>query len=162
MLDCWPGVRLYYYFNNNKHGTRVMVLLLHGPRLAVFRALSIIQERGPALGLFINAAKCKLFSLSDLSMFPSMMKTSHQPHYEIPGAPIGDAIFCLCPRNAQWPPVAHTVGGGWYCGLSIELYRAKIVLHGRYNFRNQNCTAGVTGVRVPRRTRPAGLGLLGY
>ena len=79
---------------NNKHAWYQDDSVFTGPRLAVFRALSIIQERGPALGLFINVAKCKLFSLSDLSMFPSMMKTSHVPHFEILGAPIGDAIFC--------------------------------------------------------------------
>ena len=43
------------------------------------RALSIIQERGPTLGLLINAAKCEWFSLSDLSMLPSMMKRSNVP-----------------------------------------------------------------------------------
>ena len=118
MLDCWPGLRLYYYFNNNKHAWYQGDGVITGPRLAVFRALSIIQERGPTLGLFINAAKCKLFSLSDLSIFPSMMKTSHLPHYEIPGAPIGDAIFCarfvfqIC---AMASSCSHS-GGGWLCG----------------------------------------------
>ena len=47
----------------------------------------------PLLGLFINASKCELFSLSDLSLFPSQMK-SNMPHIEILGAQIGDAIFC--------------------------------------------------------------------
>ena len=65
-----------------------------GPKHAVSRALAIIQEHGPPLGLFINAAKCKLFSLSDLSMFPPEMKRSSVPHLEILGAPIGDAFFC--------------------------------------------------------------------
>ena len=64
-----------------------------GPKHAVSRALAIIQEHGPPLGLFINAAKCKLFSLSDLSMFPPEMKRSSVPHLEILGAPIGDAFF---------------------------------------------------------------------
>ena len=65
-----------------------------GPKHAVSRALAIIQEHGPPLGLFINAAKCKHFSLSDLSMFPPEMKRSRVPHLEILGAPIGDAFFC--------------------------------------------------------------------
>ena len=47
-----------------------------GPKHAVSRALTIIQELGPPLGLFNNAAKCKLFSISDLSMFPPEMKRS--------------------------------------------------------------------------------------
>ena len=66
-----------------------------GPKHAVSRALAIIQEHGPPLGLFINAAKCKLFSLSDLSMFPPEMKRSSVLRLEILGAPIGDAFF-LC------------------------------------------------------------------
>ena len=65
-----------------------------GPKQAVSRALAIIQEHGPPLGLFINAAKCKLCSLSDLSRFPPEMKRSSVPHLEILGAPIGDAFFC--------------------------------------------------------------------
>ena len=68
--------------------------VITGPRLAISRALSIIQERGPAFGLFIKVAKCELFSLSDLSMFPSGTKKSNVPHFEILGSPIGDAIFC--------------------------------------------------------------------
>ena len=68
--------------------------VITGPRLAVSRALSIIQEQESALGLFNNAAKCELFSLSDLSMFPSEMKKSNVPHFEILGSSIGDAIFC--------------------------------------------------------------------
>ena len=41
------------------------------------KPLSIIQEHGLTLGLFISAAKCELYSLSDLSMFPSEMKRSN-------------------------------------------------------------------------------------
>ena len=39
-------------------------------------------------------------------MFPSMMKKSNVPHFEILGAPIGDAIFCakFVSQNVQWPP----------------------------------------------------------
>ena len=47
-----------------------------GPRLAVEKALSIIQELGQALGLFVNPTKCKLFGLTDLNSFPSEMKRS--------------------------------------------------------------------------------------
>ena len=66
------------------------------PKHAVSRTLSIIH--GPPLGL---SAKCELYSVSDLSMFPSEMKRSKVQHLEILGAPIGDAIFC---------------GRGWVCG----------------------------------------------
>ena len=64
-----------------------------GPRLAVEKALSIIQEMGPSLGLFVNPTKCELFSRGDLSSFPFEMKRSNVPHLEILGAPIGDLIF---------------------------------------------------------------------
>ena len=65
-----------------------------GPRLAVENALSIIQELGPPLGLFVNPTKCELFGLADLNSFPIEMKRSNVPHLEILGAPIGDLIFC--------------------------------------------------------------------
>lgn len=68
--------------------------MVAGYKHAVSCALSIIQEQGPSLGLFINAAKCKLYSLSYLSMFPSEMRRSNVPHLEIIGAPIGDTILC--------------------------------------------------------------------
>ena len=63
-----------------------------GPIPAIARVLSIIQELGPQLGLFINSAKCELFSASDLSLFPIEMKKSNVPHFEILGAPIGDMV----------------------------------------------------------------------
>ena len=61
-----------------------------GLKHAVSRALSIILEHGPPLGLFINAARCKLYSLSGLNMFPS----ESVPRLEILGVLIGDATFC--------------------------------------------------------------------
>ena len=45
-----------------------------GPKPAVGKVLSIIQELGPPLGLFINAEKCELFSLGDSSPFSPLMK----------------------------------------------------------------------------------------
>eukprot|EP00731_Ephydatia_muelleri_P029871 Em0021g394a len=69
--------------------------VIAAPKQAVSQALSIIQELWPTLGMFISAAKCELDSLNDnLSMFPSQMKISNVPHFEILGTPIGDAIFC--------------------------------------------------------------------
>ena len=65
-----------------------------GPKQAVAHALSIIQELGPPLGLYIIIAKCKLYSPCDLSLFPSDMKRSTSSHFEILGAPIGDVLFC--------------------------------------------------------------------
>ncbi|KAL5481620.1 hypothetical protein EMCRGX_G021817 [Ephydatia muelleri] len=68
--------------------------VLAGPRQAVLRALSIIEDLGPPLGIFINLSKCQLFSRSDISMFPPVMKASHVPHLDILGTPIGDYLFC--------------------------------------------------------------------
>ena len=68
--------------------------IIAGPRWAVEKALSIIQELGLPLGLFVNPTKCELFSRGDHSSFPIEMKRSNVPHLEILGAPIGDLIFC--------------------------------------------------------------------
>ena len=54
-----------------------------GLKQAVAHALSIIQELGPPLGLHINNAKCELYSPCDLTLFPSDMKRSKSPHFEI-------------------------------------------------------------------------------
>eukprot|EP00731_Ephydatia_muelleri_P003444 Em0001g3444a len=61
------------------------VLSGHSP--AVTRAVTLIQEMGPSLGLFINVSKCELFGHGDLSSFPPEMKV------KILGAPIGDPVF---------------------------------------------------------------------
>ena len=69
------------------HGTRMMVLLLvQGCLFPEHFPLS--RKEGPHIR---SAAKCKLFSLSDLSTGPSILKSS-VPHFEILRAPIGDAI----------------------------------------------------------------------
>ena len=68
--------------------------VLAGPRQAVLRTLSIIEDLGPPMGIFINLSKCELFSRSDISMFPPVMKASHVPHLDILGTPIGDYLFC--------------------------------------------------------------------
>ena len=68
--------------------------VLAGHSQAVNRAVTLIQEMGPSLGLFINFSKCELFGQGDLSSFPPEMKVSRVPNLEILGAPIGDPIFC--------------------------------------------------------------------
>eukprot|EP00731_Ephydatia_muelleri_P026850 Em0018g950a len=68
--------------------------VLAGPKHAVLRALSIFEDLGPSLGIFINLPKCELFSHSDISMFPHVMKASHVPHLDILGTPIGDYLYC--------------------------------------------------------------------
>ncbi|KAL5517624.1 hypothetical protein EMCRGX_G003206 [Ephydatia muelleri] len=68
--------------------------VLLGHSQAVNRALTLIQEMGPSLGLFVNVSKCELFGCGDLSSFPPEMKVSRVPNLVIVGAPIGDLIFC--------------------------------------------------------------------
>ena len=60
----------------------------------MLRALSIVQDLGPPNGLFINTSKCEIYSTGDLSIYPSEMKSSKDLNFEIPGAPIGDFVFC--------------------------------------------------------------------
>ena len=65
-----------------------------GPKAAVNRAILLIQQVGPPLGLRINTSKCEVSSQGDMGGFPANMKRSHEPNFEILGAPIGDVIFC--------------------------------------------------------------------
>ena len=68
--------------------------VLAGNRLAVLRALSLIQELGPALGLHINLGKCELFASRGNTLFPSAIPCSTLPNLVILGAPVGDYIHC--------------------------------------------------------------------
>ena len=70
--------------------------MLAGPRSAILRALTIIQDQGPFLGLIIKIPKCEIFSRSDISSFPpaKCMKGSNCPNLVILGIPIGDQAFC--------------------------------------------------------------------
>ena len=67
---------------------------LAGPKDAVKHAIHLIQQFGPSLGLYINMAKCEVFSQGAMEGFPADIKVFHEPNLEILGAPIGDAIFC--------------------------------------------------------------------
>ena len=68
--------------------------VLAGKKASVLWAVSILEEFGPSLGIFINLSKCEVFSRNDLHSFPAAMKSSHLPHMVILGAPIGDYLFC--------------------------------------------------------------------
>ena len=65
--------------------------VLAGKKASVLRAVSILEEFGPSLGIL---SKCEVFSRNDLHSFPAAMKTSHLPHMVILGAPISDYLFC--------------------------------------------------------------------
>ena len=64
---------------------------LAGNRPAVLRAMHIIEEMGPALGLYINLAKRELFSSKGNTSFPPAVKCSLLPNL---GAPVGDYSHC--------------------------------------------------------------------
>ena len=64
---------------------------LAGNRPAVLRAMHIIEEVGPALGLYI---KCELFSSKGNASFPPAVKCSLLPNHDILGAPVGDYLHC--------------------------------------------------------------------
>ena len=67
---------------------------LAGSRPAVLRALPMIEEMGPALGLHVNLAKCELFSRKRNTSFPPDVRCSLLPNLDILGAPIGDYLHC--------------------------------------------------------------------
>ena len=66
--------------------------VLAGTKSSLLRALTIIEDMGPSLGIFINLHE--VFCGSDTTMFPDSMKASHSPNLDILGAPIGDYIHC--------------------------------------------------------------------
>ena len=78
--------------------------ILSGTKSVICRAVTLIQKLGPALGLWINPAKCEWFSRTVWSDFSQEMKVSHELNFEVLGAPIGDPIFCanfLTQRRAK-------------------------------------------------------------
>eukprot|EP00731_Ephydatia_muelleri_P007211 Em0003g1459a len=87
---------------------------LAGPKAAVNRAILLIQQVGPPQGLRINTSKCEVSSQGDLDGFPANIKRSHEPNFEILGAPIGDVIFLcqiLCSKASQGSQVAVSAVG---------------------------------------------------
>ena len=62
--------------------------VLAGTKSSLLRALTIIQDKGPSLCIFISLSKCG----SHTTLFPDSMKASHSPNVDILGAPIGDYI----------------------------------------------------------------------
>ena len=78
--------------------------VIAGNRQAVIRALGLIEELGPHLGLHINLQKCELFSRNGNSLFPTSVKFSLHPNMVILGSPLGDLIHVsrfIAERNAH-------------------------------------------------------------
>ena len=68
--------------------------VLAGSKSSLLWALTIIENMGPSLGIFINLSKCEVFCGSDTTMCPDSMKACHTLNLDILGAPIGDYIPC--------------------------------------------------------------------
>ena len=58
---------------------------LAGPTDAVKRAIQLIQQIGPPMGLRINATKCELISQGSLEGFPAGSKAGQGSEVAIPG-----------------------------------------------------------------------------
>ena len=70
----------------------------------MIRALGLIEELGPHLGLHINLQKCELFSRNGNSFFPTSVKFSLHPNMVILRSPLGDLIHVsrfIAERNAH-------------------------------------------------------------
>ena len=67
-----------------------------GTRSAVLRALHLIEELGPALGLHVNLAKCEMFSRRGNTSFPPEVRCSLLPNLYIIGAPIAILLKYYC------------------------------------------------------------------
>ena len=94
---------VYYYSTCNNNNNSAFILKKKNNNNNNW-AVTIIQKQGPALRLWINPAKCALFSHTVLSDFPQEMKVSHEPNFEVLAAITGDPIFCakfLAQRRAK-------------------------------------------------------------
>ena len=56
--------------------------------------MHIIEEMGPALGLYNNFTKCELFSSKGNASFPPTVQCSLLPNIDILGALVGDYLHC--------------------------------------------------------------------
>eukprot|EP00731_Ephydatia_muelleri_P031244 Em0022g758a len=101
--------------------------VLAGKRSAVIRALHLIEDLGPHLGLYINFSKCELFSRSGNSLFPPVVKSSLLPNLDILGAPIGDSVLASLLRNVQCPRSCLSLL--WMSVSTVDLHVAFSLLH---------------------------------
>ena len=78
--------------------------VLAGSRPAVLRAVHLLEELGPALGIHINLTKCELFGRMGNTAFPPSVRSSLLLNLDILGAPIGDYLHCthfICEKVSQ-------------------------------------------------------------
>ena len=65
--DCLNLLYQAWYFDDG---------ILAGSKSSLLQALTIIENMGPSLGIFINLSKCEVFCGSDTTMFPDSMEAS--------------------------------------------------------------------------------------
>ncbi|KAL5500371.1 hypothetical protein EMCRGX_G011922 [Ephydatia muelleri] len=78
--------------------------VLAGSRPAVLRAVHLLEELGPVLGIHINLTKCELFGRMGNTAFPPSVRSSLLPNLDILGTPIGDYLHCtrfICEKISQ-------------------------------------------------------------
>ena len=74
--------------------------VLAGPADVVARAVQVLCEHGPRMGLHLNPAKCELVLIAgagcrtDVSLFPQGFQVLNNPDFKFLGAPIGSAAMC--------------------------------------------------------------------
>ena len=104
---------------------------LAGTRPAVLRALHVIEELGPALGLHVNLAKCEMFSRQGNTSFPPEVRCSLLPNLDILGAPIGDYLHCskfIAGRCAESRKLLSSLVDVAAVDLQVVVYCACVVV----------------------------------
>ena len=76
--------------------------VIAGRKSDVQRALSLIDELGSTLGIYINLPKYDLISQNDTSSFPASMKSCHLPNMDILGPTMMHRQSGLCPGRATF------------------------------------------------------------
>ena len=82
--------------------------VLAGPSSHVRKALDLLMELGPPLGLRVNIKKCEVFSSGCLAHFPIEMKQSSKPNLEILGVMLTFAVLSWIARGLR--PVFYLRG----------------------------------------------------
>ena len=67
---------------------------LAGRRPALCKILTILQQDGLVLGLYVNLEKCEVFCRAGFNLFPDQMKKSDKPNLDILGSQIEDLKIC--------------------------------------------------------------------
>ena len=84
--------------------------VLAGSHPAVLRAVHLLEELDPVLGIHINLTKCEFFRRMGNTSFPPSVSSSLLPNLDILGAPIGDYLHCThLEAILSSPPSQHAL-----------------------------------------------------